>query len=459
MPVKPQRLAARTLRALAVLVAGAWFLAAPAGPARAGNVALPAGAVSLDQAIGMALAYSPNLTAAKEDLASARHKEKEALTYFLPTLATSYSYQKRQDPPVIHTDLGTFQAGNDLTYLWSTSLQQPVFTGFRLTSQYRLAELGVDLANVNLELARLDVVLKVKEAYFQYLRAQKALKVAKQAVVQLKSHLKVAQDFYEVGIIPLNDVLKTKVEMANAQQKEVAAQNQVDLARSRLATLLGLPVEAPLQVEDILRYQPLRVEFAWARTQARAQRPELKALDLRLKQADYSIQQAQSGYYPELGLNATYEFVSDSPELDDTPYYDHTGWLVGAQLKWTFWEWGRTRNRVNQRRAAKRKLAALRRDLEDQVDLQVKQAVLFLQDSAKNIVTAKTSIAQAEENYRITMERYREQLTTNTELLDAQTLLTQAQNNYYTALTVYNIAQARLLRAMGRVRGLPRPQK
>jgi outer membrane protein len=446
-------------RMIAVLGSVLIMVALAVGPALAGNMKPPAGPITLNQAIAMALSYSPNITQAKEDLEGAKSKEQEAFTYFLPTLSTTYSLQRQQDPTIIHTSMGDFTMGTDRTYQWSTSLNQPVFTGFRLSSQYRLAELGVDIAEVNVVLAKLDVILKVKENYFEYLRAQKSLEVAKQAVVQLNSQLKVSQDFYDVGIIPINDVLKTKVELANQQQNEVAASNAVDLARSRLASILGLPVETSLSVEDILHYRPIKVEFPQAKNLARKQRPELKALGLRLRQAEYSIQQARSGYYPEVGISATYDYTSDSPDLNDSAYFDHTGWLVGAQLSWAFWEWGRTRDQVNQRQAGRRKLVAARQDLEDQVDLQVKQAILYLVDSAKNIATAKTSIEQAKENYRITMERYKEQLTTNTEVLDAQTLLTQAQNNYFNALAVYNVAEARLWRAMGSDRPVPATEK
>jgi outer membrane protein len=434
---------------MALVLASVMALVLLASPSLASKVKPPADAINMDQAIAMAMGYSPNLTAAKEDLQRAKYQEKEAFTYFLPTLSTNYSLQKNQNPTTIRTGMGNFQVNDENTYRWSTGLSQPVFTGLRLSSQYRLAELGVDIADVNVGLTKLDLVLKVKEAYFEYLRAQKSLKVAKQAVVQLKSQLKVSQDFYDVGIIPINDVLKTKVELANQQQDEVAAQNAVDLSRAQLARLLGMPVETRFQVEDILRYRPISVKFMKARDQARAQRPELKALNLQLEQADYSIQEARSGYYPEIGLSASYDYTSDSPDMQDSAAFDHTGWTVGAQLDWAFWEWGRTHHKVSQQQAARRKLVAVRQDLQDQVDLQVKQAILFLVDSAKNIVTAKASIEQAKENYRITMERYKEQLTTNTELLDAQILLTQAQNNYFTALTVYNVAEARLWRAMG----------
>lgn len=426
----------------------ALLLAAGAAPA-----ADQAGQLTLSQAIQKALAYSPNLAAAKEDLQAAQEQRSESETYFLPTLSSSYTWQKLQNPTQARTALGITTVGTANIYQWNAGFTQPLFTGFNLTSSYRLADLGVDVANMQVMLSVLDVVLSVKEAFFDYLRAQKGEDVAKQAVVQLSSHLKTAQDFHEVGIIPINDVLKAEVELANAQQQEVTANNLTSVTRSRLNTLLGLPVDGSLEVEDILSFHKVDIDYGQARTLARALRPELKGLDLRLMQADQSIIQAQSRYYPQLNLSGGYASTSDSLDLGDSEFYDPGGWQVTTSVNWPFWEWGRTGHQVGQRRAQKRRLENTRRDLQDQVDLQVKQSYLALHDAEKNIATARASIRSATENYRITQERFKEQLTTNTEVLDAQTLLTQAQHNYYNALTVYNLAEARLRRAMGG--GLP----
>ena len=411
--------------------------------------AKPAPPLGLAQAVQKALAYSPNLQATKEDLDAARELRQEMRTNFMPFLSTNYSYKGTQEAPTSRTALGVFQTGSANTYQWSTSLSQPIFTGFNLTSTYRLADLGVDVAQVQVRLTALDLVLGVKEAYFEYLRAQKAEEVASQAVKQLTSHLQTAKDFFDVGIIPINDVLKAEVELANAQQQEVAAQNATSVARAKLNTLLGLAVDGALEVEDILAYHQVDIAYDEARNLARRQRPELASLDLKLLQADQTIRQAQSRYYPQVNLVGSYIQTSDRPELGDNDYYDPTNWQVVTQLDWTFWEWGRTGHQVSQRRAQKRRLERTRRDVRDQVDLQVKQTYLGLHDVEKNIVTAKASIRSATENFRITEERFREQLATNTDVLDAQTLLTQAQNNYYSALTLYNVAEARLRRAMG----------
>lgn len=419
--------------------------------------ALAADTLTLQIALDKALSYSPALAQAREDRIFAQYGEKEAFTGYLPMLSTQYSYKALDSPPVASFGGMQVQTGNDRIYQWSATVTQPIFTGLRITANHRLAALGVDLAALKLRLARLDLVLGVKTAYFEYLNATKFLEVARQSVELLKAHLKTSQDFYDVGLVPVSDVLKTKVELAQAQQDLVSAQNAVQVKRAQLNTLIGAPLDRLYKVEDILAYRPLGLAYAKAALAARAERPELKAVDVQIAQAGESIRAAKSDYYPQINLSGSYISTSDRPELGDSLYYDPSGWQVATTLEWSFWEWGRTNYRVGQRRAAQRKLKAARKEAEDQVDLQVKQAYLFLRESEKNIGTAKASIAFASENYRITRESFKAQLTTNTEVLDAQTQLTRARINYYSALTVYNVAWARLERAMGR--GLKRAAK
>jgi outer membrane protein TolC len=229
--------------------------------------------ISLDQAVEMALAYSPTLKAVQQKLNSAKLAEKEAYTYYLPTLETQYAYKGVQDAPTTKIGGMKFEVGSENSYSWKTSVNQPLFTGFRITSMHRLAELGIDLAATDLLLNKLDVALEAKEAYLQYVKAQKSLEVAEQAVKQLEAHLKTSQDFYDVGIIPINDVLKVKVELANAQQSQVAADNAVSLAAAKLSSLIGWGVDDKVQVEDILRRHHKNITYNQALNKARVQRP------------------------------------------------------------------------------------------------------------------------------------------------------------------------------------------
>lgn len=437
--------------ALPLLLVFLWL----AAPASAEKAASPGQGITLRRAISMALGYSPSRKQSLSELERAQLQEKEAFTYFLPSFKTGYTWTKNQNPASFRAQGPLVVTGSTNVYQWATGFTQPLFTGMRLTSQYRLAELGVDLAQVNILLATLDVVVKVKEAYFLYLRAIKGVGVADSAVERLENQLKVSKDFNEVGIIPINDVLKVEVELANAVQERISAYNNRALTMSRLNRLLGLPVEQRLGVADKLEHYAIKVNFIESREKARAERPELKAIDLQLKQADQAIISVQSNYFPQINLEASYFFTSDSPEMGPSAFYDTTDWAIVTRLDWSFWEWGRTRYQSSQVKADKRRLEAARQDLQDQVDLQVREAVLYLREAQLNIATASTQVKQAKENYRITFERFRSQLTTNTEVLDAQLLLTQAKTNYYNALTVFNVAEAGLQRAMGE--GLPAP--
>jgi outer membrane protein len=406
--------------------------------------------LSLQQAISMALDYSPNIKQTLADMQKTASQQKEAFTYFLPSLSTRYAAQNSQNPPQYHIMGQPVVVGSENVYQWSTELNQPIFTGFYLSSQYELAKLGVDIAESNLFLSYLEVAYQVKQAYFLYLRGIKNAEVADQTVKQLEAQLQVSRDFYEVGIIPINDVLKTQVSLSDAKQARIRAYNNRALTRARLNRLLGLPVEKDTWVEDILKSYPVATDFQRSRQIALVERPEIKSLDLQLQQADQNIRKAQSGYYPTVDLQASYDFTSDEPGMGDSEYYDPSNWTVATVLNWSFWEWGRTGHKTSQSRADKRRIEAAKQGLVDEVSLQVKEAVLYLKEAIASISNTEVAVKQAEENYRVTFERYREQLTTNTELLDAQLLLARARNSYYDSMATFNIAEAGLQRAMGR---------
>ena len=118
-------------------------------------------------------------------------------------------------------------------------------------------------------------------------------------------------------------------------------------------------------------------------------------------------------------------------------------------MEWTFWEWGKTHYSVKQQESVKNEVMKTKMELEEQIQLQVKDAVLYLQTAEENIPITKKAVEQGEENLRVSQERYKAQVGTSTEVLDAQRYLTRARVNYFNALFDYNLARARLLRAMG----------
>jgi outer membrane protein TolC len=120
-----------------------------------------------------------------------------------------------------------------------------------------------------------------------------------------------------------------------------------------------------------------------------------------------------------------------------------------AIASWTFWEWGKTRYGVHEKLRRLEQARLARAEKEDLIRLEVKRAYLRVKDAESAVLTVEKAVEQAEENLRINQERYKEQVATSTEVIDAQTLSIRTQNNYYNALSVFNVSKAELDRAMG----------
>lgn len=404
---------------------------------------------TLDAGIREALENNWAVKGNEEKISESEYAKEEAKAGFLPTFSTTYGYTMLNEASNTKIQGVTIQTSDKNIYQWKGTITQPIFTGYALTSAYELAKLGIDQSKVALELEKLDLALKVKEAYFTILKADKAVGVAKSSVDSLESHLTVAKNFYEVGMTPVNDMLKAEVELANAQHTYIIAQNDARLARVSFNVLLSRSINDSFEIEDILLFNPETPDFESSLGKALKMRPEIKSLDLTDEQIDQQINLSKSKFYPEAAFTFNYIKAGDTPDVSGSDYQKANSWQAIVGMSWTFWDWDKTKNSVRQNESQKRQLSQTRKALEDGIKLELKKAILDLKAAEEKIPTAKKAVNQAEENLRVSEERYKAQVTTSTEVLDAQTLLSQAQMNYYNSLYDHNLAKAGLLRAVG----------
>jgi len=435
---------------------------APSGVGKE-QAAPPAGRFTLAGSVELALRQSMVVQAAKEGVKGAEALKKEAFTGFLPKLSTSYSYTRLNDAPwtnmpsmVINSPLGQLKTpggpitmGTQDNYNWALEVKQPLFAGGAILANYQANKKGEDIARQEESTTTQNLVEEVKAAYFNILKAQKILGVARQSVEQLKSHRDEAQHFFDVGLIPKNDLLQSEVQVANGEQNLVKAENSLEITKARFNTLLRRAVDAPVEVEDILVYRPYEKTLENCLQTAYDHRPEIKAYTLKVEQAKEYVKAARGEYLPTLSAVGHYERFGETGSLQGSAYKNMESWYLMARADWTFWEWGRTKNQVDSRRARENQAASMLAHERDRVTFEVKAAYILVRESEQQVFVAQKSIAAAEENFRINTERYREQVATSTDVLDAQMLLTKAKSDYYTALGDYYINQARLERAMG----------
>jgi outer membrane protein TolC len=410
-------------------------------------------ALSLKDAVELALKANLGIKRSQQEINAADAVRHSSMTKFFPTLGSSYNYvhrnQERTSPSLV--------TGKDIVtspldqYTFTTTLTQPVFTGFALINEYTLSELGLDRAEVSAKLTRQDVILDAQNAFFSVLKNQKLVEVAQQTVTSIASQKEVSENFYKVGLSPLNDLLQSQVQLANAQQQLTTAQNNLEIARTRFNTVLRRPVNAPVLLADEVGYTIFEERLDDCLDHASKNRLEIQVAELDIGIAEKQVKLSEKDYFPSINLTGTYARTGDDWEAHGGEgISDSAGWNVQATATWEFWQWGRTGYGRKEKLARLAQSKYKKSEITDTINLEVKSAYLRIKESEQNIVTIEKAVEQARENLRITEEQYKEQVATQTDVLVAQTLLTQTETNYYNALYDFKIAKAFLMRAIGK---------
>jgi len=407
--------------------------------------------LTLDECLDIASKVSPNLDSADQAQLGALWSRWQSITAFLPTAGAEYKAIRNYNgqPDTISSMLGWPQKDPySNQYSWQVGVSQPVFAGGRNVANLLLAQLGVAEADIKRTQAREDLSLEVKQVYFGILAIEKALDVAKTSVVNLKSHLNVAQNFYDVGMAPKNQVLEADVTLAKAVQQANDLERDLMVSKARLNILLRRPVDAPVAVVDNLRHNEFPLTLLQCLELGLTDRPELKLGRNQVEASAKRVDLARSDLYPTVGMTYVNTSSGDTPRA--APQNGAVNWNVAAVASWNFWEWGRTKAEVEKSKVDLNRSVNALTSLEDETKLKVTSDYQSLVSNSLNIEVAAKAVGSAAEDLRMVNERYLEQVATNTEVLDAQTRYSQVQYDYYNALYNYNLAWATLERSLGR---------
>lgn len=332
------------------------------------------------------------------------------------------------------------------------SLTMPIYTGGQLEGAIKAADLAMNANELGLELCKQQVKAATMSAYYQALQAKNQIKVAQDSVNTLTEHLKNVNAQYTVGTVAKSDVLGTQVQMANAEQNLINANNSYDVAIASLNNIMGLPTDTELNLTDSLDYNVYEIPLEECTAYARSNRPDVLMADYQVAIAQAGVQQARAGYLPKVSAQASKSWAGDSPfgsEETDQRYGQNNNWTAGLVLSWDIWDNNVTQSKVNQSKAAVAKAEAAAENTRQSGDLEVRTAYLNLKAAEKSINTTQVAVDKAQEDYKIAQVRYAAGVGTNLDVMDAEEKLAQAQTNYYTALYNYNSSKAALDKAMG----------
>ena len=326
----------------------------------------------------------------------------------------------------------------------TVSASMPIYTGGKLSGTIKQAKAGYLISEQGLQKAYNDMRTTVTNGYFDMLQADNMQKLGRESVTRLADHLKNVEAQYEVGVVAKVDVLRSQVELANAKQSLIKAENAYQIAEANLNKIVGLPMDTQLKLDNILVYAPYENDMQYCLDYAAMHRPELEQAKQNVEAAKGALRVAISGHMPQIAASASQNW-NDS----NWPGDENGNWYVGVSVGLNIFDSGVTTSKIHGAEADLAKAHETYRDTVDAVNLDVRSNYLNLREAEKRIDTTKLAVSQAEEDYRIAQLRYMNGVGTNTDVLDAQVALTDAKTNYLQAMYDYNTCKTNLETAIG----------
>ncbi|HEX7489648.1 MAG TPA: TolC family protein [Anaeromyxobacteraceae bacterium] len=392
--------------------------------------------LTLEDALTRARAH-PLTAESQAQLAQASARTREAFAAFLPAGSVNAA-ASRSTTNQVHVPPES--DATSASYSASVSVQVPIWDFGRTLGQVRAARASTSAAEADLSVTRQDVATQVRVAYFGALAAEALVMVADDTIVQMQKHLEFAKASFEVGRRTRFDVTRAEVDLSNARITKIQADNGVATTRAALSAAIGEPVgNARLEVRPQEEAPDPRPEEA-VESALRA-RPELAALDLRLRAADASLASARSAWFPVLSATGQYGFAGQDPLVHN--------WLVGMTLSWPFLNGGADAARVAEQRGAVEQTQAAHAAEVLQVRADVEQAAFAVIEAHARRDASQVLVGQAQENLELAEGRYQAGVGSIVELTDAQAALTSARAQQVRAGYDLATARARLIRAIG----------
>jgi outer membrane protein TolC len=331
------------------------------------------------------------------------------------------------------------------------SLHQPLFTGFRLSSLKNAAEYNYKISEAEYDEEINNSALNIYKAFWNYYKAGGMLKLINENLEQAALHLENTKNFLEYGLVTLNDKLRLEVQYSNIKLMKIEAENNLELARASFNKVIGIELQAPskLMTEQII-ISTAKYDFPEILNEAKENRNDLKSLEYKLKAGEERINAAESGWFPSVYLFGNFYYSRPNQRILPPEDQFEDTWDVGIALNWDLWNWGETSAQTTQAEELKYQAEVLLSKLNDAVEIEIYRLYLNYLKSLEQITVIKKSVEQAEENYRITSDKYNSQLAASSDLIDAEVSLLQAKTNLTNALVDYELTRLALEKSIGR---------
>ncbi len=401
---------------------------------------------SLEDLYSIALERSERIRISEEDLYISERGKEKAFSVLLPKLSAFWDYTR-------YSEVKTSVFGGSLIALqpeysasWGIRFDQSMSLGGRELKALRISKENIEKSKFELYAVREEYLFSVASAYYDVMRSQKALEIARVNVERLRKHRDASAIRLKVGEVTKTDLLRAEAELSGAQSELIRAENNLKLMRATLARVVGLNGDYDVMEPAVNQEPENEYVLSTLKEKAIAERAELKSLDLRKKISVDQVSYARGAYWPTLSLGGVYSRMEQDPA---SPFFLRESIYGALSLSFPFFEGGLRRAEVSEAKARLRQSELTYEDMKKTVSIEVENAYLEFQTQRRVLKSLEDQVTFARDNYNSVSRQYEFGLANSIDVIDANTLLLTSERQLADAKYNYKQAILKVERATG----------
>ncbi|MBI5483578.1 MAG: TolC family protein [Deltaproteobacteria bacterium] len=400
--------------------------------------------LTLKECISQAVVNNPFLKNAAWDSKIAQENVRLASAAYFPKIDAQTGYSMQLEPQAVIIGGRTTETQEADFGFAGLSASYTIYDFGRRDSRKRQSEAVSQASSRTFESQKSDVTLRVIETYFSILESGKLIIAAEEEVALVDEHRRVAKVLFEEGVVTRNDLLQAEVRLAAARQKLLVAKNRRENFWLLLNFLIGSKPDNRAELDE----KTVMAEGAAPTTDSQLQldaRNDIIALRHGAEARELEVKESKGNFFPEIYSRLALDYVQNAKVREQAIMSATIGLKINL-----FDGYASTAAREKAIKNSSKSLDTLRL-AEEQARLEINTARNDVAVAKERISVTEAAIRQSEENLRINRERYQERVGTATEVMDAQTLVTQSKTDYQRAFYDHQTAIARLLWAQGQL--------
>lgn len=343
-----------------------------------------------------------------------------------------------------------FRTDTRQMYALSVMLTQPIYMGGAMIAANRMADIGEEMAQNNIEASTQNTLHSIDQAYWTVVSVHHKKQLAESYLAVVKKLDDDVSKMIHEGVATRADGLKVDVKVNEAEMSLTQAENGLALAKMLLCQLCGMDVDSDITLADenadnlVSQSDDTQAD----RAVAMENRPELKLLQNSADMSRQATKLVRAAYLPQVLLTGGY--VATNPNVFNGFERKLSGmWNVGVMVRVPLWNWMEGTYKVRASRIATTIVELERDDIREKIDLQVSQSQFKVKEANRRLAMATKNVENAEENLRCANLGFKEGVIPTTDVMAAQTAWVQAQSQKIDAEVDVKMSQVNLKKALG----------